>query len=390
MLQINVKQNKLKIAAATATLLVFLGVSVAPKVLAEELNISGNGAESKSEIKTTTSSDTNVQQNNNADVNNDVDVNANTGNNEANKNTGGDVSITTGNIDSSTSVSNGVNFSTVNVTSCDNCGSSGSITISGNGAYSDNKIDLNSSSRNRIHVDQNANIRNYIDEDLITGRNEANENTGGDVSIDTGNIRSRTNLFNDLINFSKIAVAGSPFHDFLVKIFDNGAFSDNKAHADFTNDNDVDVDNTANIINELKHRYVTGENEANKNTGGDVNVNTGDIDAEVNVRNVANVSEVDISCECNKVTPTVAPTSAPTVTVAPTSAPTVAPTGAPAAAVNPTATPAPERVLGASAVLPVTGSNLFFFFLIGNVVMLLMGAYLRLRSGRSPNEGLAL
>ena len=388
MLQINVNKNKLQIAAAAATLLVFLGVSVAPKVLAEELRISGNGAESKSEIKTSTSSDTNVQQNNNADVNNDVDVNANTGNNEANKNTGEDVSVTTGNIDSSTSVTNGVNFSTANVTTCDNCGSSGSVTISGNGAFSDNKVDVNSSSNNRIHVNQNANIRNYIDEDLITGKNEANGNTGGDVSIDTGNIRSRTNLFNDLINFSKIAVAGSPFHDFLVQIFDNGAFSDNKAHADFTNDNDVDVDNSANIINELKHRYVTGENEANKNTGGDVNVSTGDIDAEVNVRNVANVSEVDISCECNKVTP--APT---TTSVNPTpsasSGPTVTPTaGAPAAAVNPTATPAPERVLGASAILPVTGSNLFFFMLVASVVMLLGGAYLRLRSGNSPGTAI--
>lgn len=386
MIRLNIKENKLKIAATSV--LVFLGVAIVPQVLADELVISDNGANSSNEVHATVSSNTDVQQNNNADVHNDVKVNENTGNNSASDNTGGSTNINTGNANSSTSISNSANVSSVKIDNC-NCESSGSVKISGNGAYSDNKVNANFTNDNNVRVNQNANITNNIDEYAVTGRNDANDNTNGDVFIKTGNINAKTNLLNGLLNFSDIAIAGGPLHDFLVKIFGNGAFSDNNANVRNHNTNDVLVNNSLDVINNLRHRYITGENDANLNTHGDVNVETGDINSEVNIKNEGNISKVKITCEC--VTPTVAPTGVPSVpsvtvttpTSTPESAPTVTPTGAPAAAAA-TATPAPEQVLGASAIMPVTGSNVFFFMLIGSVVMLLTGAYLRLRSGNAP------
>lgn len=44
----------------------------------------------------------------------------------------------------------------------------------------------------------------------------------------------------------------------------------------------------------------------------------------------------------------------------------------------------------ATAMLPFTGSNWFFIAFIGNILMLLMGRYLRLHSGRSPGFAYAL
>ncbi len=382
MIFIKVKKEKLVLAASSV--FIFIGIALVPQVLADELVISDNGANSTSEVHATVSSDTTVRQNNDANVLNDVKVKENTGNNSASENAGGSTSVVTGDANSSTSVSNSANVSSVNLQNC-NCASNGSVTIIGNGAYSDNKVHVNSSAKTTVLVDQNARIRNNLSEDLITGKNKANDNTDGDVSISTGNIRSRTNLFNDLLNFSDIKVAYGPLHDFLLKVLGNGAFSDNKVKAHFDNDNTVFVNNALDLINNLKHRYVTGENDANSNTGGDVNIATGDIDSEVNVKNVANISKVAIECNCETPTPSPVPTSVPTPTNSPTVTPTAAtPTPASnAAAATPTSSP--EKVLGAAAeILPVTGSNAFFFMLIGSIVMMLMGAYLRLRSGRSP------
>lgn len=41
-------------------------------------------------------------------------------------------------------------------------------------------------------------------------------------------------------------------------------------------------------------------------------------------------------------------------------------------------------LVSVSKIFPVTGNRLFFFALIANILMFLFGAYLRLRSGRSP------
>jgi hypothetical protein len=380
--QIKIRQKFPLIMSSVA---IVMGLTVVPQVLADELVISGNGANSDSQIQTSTSSNTNVQQSNNADVNNDVKVTANTGENKASDNTGGSTSVNTGNATSSTTIDNSVNKSFVNLENCNTCGEShGSISINGNGAFSTNRATVNASSRINVHVNQDADITNNVDESLVTGKNKANDNTGGDVSISSGNITSRDRLLNELLNFSDIKVAGGPLHDFWVNVFGNGAYSDNDAHVNLNNHNNVLVDNALALINNLKHRFVTGENDAKDNTGGDVSVATGDITSDVEISNVANISKVAIECNC--VTPTPAPSNVPTPTSSP--APTTAPTSA-ASTPTPTASAAAqEQVLGASAILPVTGSNLFFFMMIGNVVMLLMGAYLRLRSGRSPGMGI--
>lgn len=380
MLRINVHKNKIQLAAAT--LLVFIGVTVTPHVHADELVISGNGSDSHSEVKVDSAPQTTVQQSSDAHVNNDVKVTENTGDNKTSDNSGGSNSISTGNASSSTSISNSANSSSVSVQNC-NCSSNSSVSISGNGAYSHNKSDINSGANNSITVNQNAYLTNSVDENLNTGRNSANDNTNGDVSISTGDISAKKNIWNSLINFSDIAIPGGPLSDFLATIFGNGAHSHNKLNLADTTNNTIAVNNTANIINELKERYNTGDNKADGNTGGDVAIATGYIASETTVVNEANVSKVKIECGCVTPTPTSAPSSSTSSSPTPTPGSSTSTSTSSSSSTSPTSAPT-EQVLGASAILPVTGSNLFFFMLIGNVVMLLTGAYLRLRAGRSP------
>lgn len=371
---------KHKLPLIVSSIIVVMGLVTVPQALAEELSITGNGAESNNQVQVSQSSDTSVSQNNQNDTSNDIKVKENTGENKASENTDGSTSIKTGDANSNTSVTNSGNVSSATVNNC-NCDSNGSVSISGNGAFSNNNANIDSSFNNTVTIDQNANIRNNIDDELITGRNKANDNTNGDVLIHTGNISVIDRLLNSL-NQAHVGISGGPLQDFLVKIFGNGAFSDNDANADINNENKVAVNNTADIINNLKERYVTGENKANDNTDGDVAVVTGDITVEKTITNAVNVSDVEIKCDCEKVA-VAAPTSptTPAVTTTETSSPSEAVSPAEAQASSPA-----EAVMGASAenILPATGNNWFFLAMLGNVLMLILGAYLRLRSGRSP------
>jgi len=60
------------------------------------------------------------------------------------------------------------------------------LTISGNGANSDNDIKIELENEVNIDQDNYANFDNNIDADANTGDNDANKNTGGDVEIKTG------------------------------------------------------------------------------------------------------------------------------------------------------------------------------------------------------------
>ncbi|HSX58235.1 MAG TPA: LPXTG cell wall anchor domain-containing protein, partial [Candidatus Saccharimonadales bacterium] len=60
--------------------------------------------------------------------------------------------------------------------------------ISGNGADSENTVNLNLSNENNIYSVNDLNIKNKFNIDANTGGNRADKNTGGDVAISTGNV----------------------------------------------------------------------------------------------------------------------------------------------------------------------------------------------------------
>lgn len=76
----------------------------------------------------------------------------------------------------------------------------------------------------------------------------------------------------------------------------NGSDSNNNATINLTKNATVVQNNTANVTNKVNVDSKTGNNEANKNTGGDVKVKTGDSDVNVAVKNMLNSNSASVDC----------------------------------------------------------------------------------------------
>lgn len=290
---------KTRFTTAFATGAVLLN-ALAPLSFAQSTNIqiSGNGAFSDNTANVSTSNDVRVTQDNNANINNDVDVDANTGNNDANFNTGGDTTVRTGDANVDVSVTNVANKNVASVTNC--CSQSTDVLISGNGAYSDNTVRLDSDNNVRLTQDNYARINNDVDVDANTGDNDAKFNTGGDVAIVTGDADVDVDLLT-MVNANSAMIGGGDGDGgtLSARILDNGAFSDNSIRLDFDNDVRLNQDNRAHVDNDVDVDADTGRNDANFNTGGDVDVVTGDANVDVNVDTLANFNAANIDdCGC--------------------------------------------------------------------------------------------
>src|SRR3989344_1822083 len=232
---------------ATAAIIAqgFAGVALATL----DVEISGNGANSDNTANVTVQNQTQVQQNNTANITNNVDVSADTGKNDANKNTGGDVDITTGNATTTVGVSNTANANVADVNEC--CVGDLNVKISGNGAKSDNDATVRVA--NRTWVDQNnyAKIKNDVDVDSDTGKNDANGNTGGSVSITTGNSSSDVAVSNTANKNVATVGNGSGGGTLSVVISGNGWNSDNTANVAVRSQTGVRQYNTARITKDV-------------------------------------------------------------------------------------------------------------------------------------------
>ena len=297
--------NKLlyKVASgiATASLLAssFAGVALADV----NLEISGNGSDSDNNIDVELNNLTVIEQTNTANIQNNVEIFANTGNNEANDNTGGDVGIDTGNAKAEVNVSNTANSNVAEVNGC--CPGDITAEISGNGTDSDNQIDIDVCAYNDecgtfIEQTNEANISNNVAVELNTGDNEANDNTGGDVEIDTGNAEANGGVtISNAVNSNVAVVGGGDGNSLTAVISGNGSDSDNQIDVEIVSLTLVSQENLANIENDVEIFANTGNNEANDNTGGDVEIDTGNAEAEVEISNLANFNGAEVDgCGC--------------------------------------------------------------------------------------------
>lgn len=369
------------------SILSLLTFSVIPgTAAAEEIAITGNGSDSETQVNLSQNTNTAVSQDNDMNVDNNVNLIADTGDNEASDNTAGDTSASTGNVSINTSILNSGNTSTVTQDCCKTQNNGGAITISGNGTGSQNLVNQNISSQTTVRINQNANITNNIFGTAITGNNKANDNNHGDVSITTGDIKVFEKIQNAPVNVTKVSLAKTvAAYTMFVKIAGNGSYSDNEANLNNHDDADITINNNANILNNSNWDLITGNNEAQDNTKGDISILTGDIAFHSEIKNVVNISKVEIkSCEEKKQKEKEKQKEVPTAVVTTPERPTEKksedkPSGGRGGG---------GEVLGTAIgkILPVTGYNWFPIIIIGNILMLLFGVTLRLRAGRSPNE----
>lgn len=351
---------------------------------AESLTISDNGSGSTSEVHAEATQNTNVSQENTGSVENNVQTDSNTGNNSVSDNTGGDTAIQTGDVTTEVVVTNTLNQNAAATGCCPQGSVNGSI--SGNGSDSTNGLNISYTTNTNINSNNTTNITNNINGSANTGNNSADDNNGN-VSIKTGDILVTEKITNRF-NINKVEVGIDGHGDFDLSIFGNGSGSVNNIN--FTDDSEVTIitTNIASIINTSNWDLNTGNNSADRNIGN-VDLETGDIVFKSEIINEGNINDVKVPC-CDKPKPIEPPIVPPKEEKPPKD--------------NPKKDNGDDDgdddgdgkgggdILGSTtgSVLPETGINLFILALIGNIAMLFLGTYLRLRSGRSPAVRLSI
>jgi len=165
------------------------------------------------------------------------------------------------------------------------------ITNTGNGSASSNNLSLTQS--HSVTVDQNnrAYISNDVQSDNTTGRNTADDNTGGTVAIDTGNASSLTTIANEANKNIAVGGCGACGNDSTsVDNSGNGSFSNSALTVDTSNNASVFQNNDAKFDNSVRSDNNTGDNSADRNTGDGVRILTGHAFSATDVSNAANAN----------------------------------------------------------------------------------------------------
>lgn len=295
-------QFKKQLAGALATGLLVANM-LAPVAYAGDNGInfeeSGNGAESKSAINAAVANTTVVKQSNTASVTNNSESKANSGGNDANYNTGGDVFVKTGKATSDVEIANKLNTNVAKIKCCEP--NSTDVKVSGNGYMSENDVNLSQANTNAVEQENDAKVLNDVDSKANSGWNDANYNTGGDVTVLTGPAHAGADVYTHAnTNLAQIGGGHQGGNDGGVSLLisGNGAESDNDISLALYKANSIAQANVANVTNDVDAKANSGKNDANSNTGGEVAILTGKADAHVGVDNELNFNWADIDCGC--------------------------------------------------------------------------------------------
>lgn len=258
-----------------------------------EVTISGNGYRSENDVELDLEDTKGIFQTNVAGVTNDVETKAKTGYNDANRTTGGDVTIRTGDATAVTDVTTSANANNAAVGGRAHHTGSLSAWILGNGAYSENEIELDITKEMALVQENLAEIENSVETYGSTGKNEASDNTGGEVGIWTGDAKAATYVDN-MVNFNAADIDCGCVLDTTAKVAQNGAESENEIEADLKDVREYFQDGTAVLGNDVDSKAKTGWNESDYNTGSvegsDPFIYTGDAYSSTDVGNSSNMN----------------------------------------------------------------------------------------------------
>lgn len=354
-----------------------------------ELTVTDNGSGSTSEVSAVVEQTATVVQSNDTNINNEVGIEADTGSNNVSGN-GGEIAVETGDVNITAEVTNEVNNSAVNLPCCEASGET-VIEVSGNGEGSTTQVNYTNEQATEVFVNQQAIINNILSGTLNTGNNTASNN-GGNVTIETGSISGNVNLTN-IINSSQVQVSTGSNGEIIIKVNQNGTNSQNLITLSLVDGVLVVVDNQAEVNNSVNFDLNTGNNTANDNQG-EVWIKTGDIDFAIITENLINQDEViiDKCCEVEPIDPDDPPDPPEDPPVDPDPPESILPPTRPENKPNDKDDDPDDdsgvggvsdaEVLG--AMLPATGTMDYMLAVVANILMFLLGVYLRLKSGRAP------
>ncbi len=305
----------------------------------------GNGSDSTNNASIDETNSNTTLQTNDAIVGSVLTLNADSGNNTSSSNVGGDSNIQTGDANvagnvltfANTNVAGDVIFAVVNIfgdligdiimteeaiNAC--CGGTNLSAINtGNGPDSTNNAGIDIENNDTVIQTNDAVIDNNLILDAQTGNNSASSNVGGNAAITTGDADVKASLLNVVntnllsgnmwlvlvneagnwvgkllgapegTNFAMSSGGGYTVDEngyITVTNSGNGEGSNNTGEVNQTNNNTTTQTNTAVVGNTLDLSANTGGNAANRNTGGDSNITTGDATIIANLVNFVNTN----------------------------------------------------------------------------------------------------
>ena len=149
------------------------------------------------------------------------------------------------------------------------------ITIADNGADSNNSVNVTNNNTTDVNQTNSFSVGLDINSSAKTGNNEASNNTGGNVTIETGNATSNVTVnVSGGSNVANISCACNTTND-TIDVLNNGANSNNTSNVTNKKEKIVKQTNSGGVSGSVRSRARTGKNKANKNTNGTVDVFTG-------------------------------------------------------------------------------------------------------------------
>ncbi len=165
------------------------------------------------------------------------------------------------------------------------------VTISGNGSRSTNTISVDSTNTTRLSQSNDTRIVNDVALVGATGGISADGNTNADVRVQSGDVNGTVHIMNAAgANFADLSQCGCENHDVDATIEDNGSRSDNTIDITHNTSLTVNQRNRTEFLNRLFFGGFTGFIRADDNTGGDIDLQSGDVDADVMIHNMGSVN----------------------------------------------------------------------------------------------------
>ena len=178
------------------------------------------------------------------------------------------------------------------------------ITISGNGTDSYNKAKVSDSNTTVVEQSNVSTVGTEVYSSANTGGNTASGNTGGDVTIDTGDAKNKTTV--DVTTGGNVAAVSSCCGckgNTTININDNGSRSTNKTKVESYKTTFVGQSNYSDVWTKVKNKKAnTGWNQSSDNTNGTVGITTGNAKNKTRVTVVTGDNTAIISgCCCDQV-----------------------------------------------------------------------------------------
>src|SRR3989344_872670 len=269
------------------------------------------GADTTNTSESNIESETNITNQNDAVTYTNAYLKSETGNNVASFNTRSGI-ITTEKAEGRGELINLINNNVVNVAS--NPPQDATASNQNTGADSINEATVNITNETVVKNINTASTVNRVVADVISGKNEASENTGHGtilsgqarlglnfMSLANTNFVNVKNLFADSqnvfgnhagnIDFARATATSQEITQALLSISNKntGAGSTNNATVNINDETVIVNSNTGKLENHIQANVISGQNKANRNTGTG-SVATGNVQSSVNVMNFLNAN----------------------------------------------------------------------------------------------------